>query len=240
MLSIQIADIAMIILSNKSPLTSGGRHEIFVDPRDPARLIKVSREDFIARKSVKTAFWYGSERRYGHLKDLLRSLREQLTVFVTCDSYVPWLEQVVGFTETDRGIGLVVVAERWEGGLAPTLAQVIAAGEFDAQAKIDFDVFCRELVDSPIVVNDSNLRNIVYSGDASGRRRFVLIDGYGETSFMPLKSWLPWLNRRAKLKMVASLRRRVARRIERAKADQPMAPIVASPAQVKHDRTAAL
>jgi hypothetical protein len=49
-----------------------------------------------------------------------------------------------------------------------------------------------------------------------------MIDGIGSSTLLPFKSWSRTLNRRSKLKRIARLRKRIARRVAAFEAGNPM------------------
>jgi len=51
---------------------------------------------------------------------------------------------------------------------------------------------------------------------------FVIIDGLGSSNLLPLKSWSRTLNRLSKLKRIARLKKRIARRVAALEAGNPM------------------
>ncbi|WP_102959906.1 YrbL family protein [Mangrovicella endophytica] len=219
----------MIILKGRQPAASGGINDVYLHPNDDSLLIKVTRDHAVARAAKKSAFFYGPERRYRHLKNFLRPLREQVALRAATGCGSAHLETLIGLTETDLGIGLIVKAETRDGRLAPTLDGLLKSSTFDAAMREELDRFCAWVVESPIVLNDLRARNLVYVDDPSGGGRFVMIDGYGETGAIPMKSWLGWLNRRSK-------RRDVARLLERV--DAVLAKAAQPPATLQRDRRA--
>ena len=128
-----------------------------------------------------------------------------------------FLQRVVGVVETDLGRGIVVAAERCgKGRYAPTLRELAARGEVDGKIQAAFDHFCSKVELADIVVSDLNPRNIVYAVDPHGRAHFVLIDGTGDDTLIPVLRMSSALNRIAKKRKIAGLRRKVERLSPRA------------------------
>ena len=98
---------------------------------------------------------------------------------------------------TSAGLGLAV--ERitdGNGGLAPTMIELISNGQFEKrhlQALERFLARCREL---RVVFGDLTVNNIVYTEARDPRGEFVAIDGFGEKSAIPLHRWSKILNDR--------------------------------------------
>jgi hypothetical protein len=197
----------MIRLKNEAPVAQGGKCFVFLHPDNQAWLIKVVGQPDIVRANAKSAFWHGHERRYRHLKNFLRAIREQIVMMADQPQASPYIQYVVGLTETDLGVGLVVLAERLAGRLAPTLHELKKSGAIDDEMRRCLQIFTEWMANSPIVVNDLSLKNVVLSDRGGIGRHLVLIDGYGETAAVPLKSWLNWVNRRAIRQKIARFKR---------------------------------
>jgi hypothetical protein len=197
----------MIRLENEAPVAQGGKCFVFIHPDNADWLVKVVGQPDIIRAQAKSAFWHGHERRYRHLKNFLRAIREQIVMMAEQQQASPYIQYVVGLTETDLGIGLMVLAERLAGQLAPTLHDLRAAGALDDDLRHCLQRFTEWIATSPVVVNDLSLKNVVLSDRGGIGRHFVLVDGYGETAAIPLKSWLNWVNRLAMRRKIARLTR---------------------------------
>lgn len=196
----------MIVLSGVKPLVAGGKSDVYTHPTDKSLLIKVMRPKTVERAIERASFLRGRRKRYYHLLNYWRCLEEQTAVLATEGHIPPHLEEVVGFVETDLGIGLVVRGETYRGQLAPTLRSIMKAGQFTEDMLRKADEFFDWLLSSPIIINDMKPVNLVFSEGRDGLERFVLIDGYGETAAIPVKSWFPWLNRAAKRKKIRKIR----------------------------------
>jgi hypothetical protein len=73
-----------------------------------------------------------------------------------------------------------------------------------------------------LVIADLHERNLVYALGRDGSRRFVLIDGLGDSNLLPFKSWSRVINRRSKQKRFVRLRKRIAGRVAGFLAGNPM------------------
>ncbi|MHA6323921.1 YrbL family protein [Roseivivax sp. CAU 1753] len=109
-------------------------------------------------------------------------------------SETPPLAAIIGYRETDQGRGQVVEMIRGpDGGLAPSLAEQAATGALDDRQMQALATFVDAVYRCHIVVHDAGPANIVWDATAA---RYVLVDGFGDRSAVPLKSWFRALNDR--------------------------------------------
>jgi hypothetical protein len=196
-----------LTLSNVEPVASGSRHLIYGHPADRNLLIKV-------RRPAPEPAWYKFHHRlYGASIGFAREIREQLLIWSRCDHHPAFLNKIIGFCETDVGIGMIV--ERLagaDGNLARNLAVIIRNHDFDDQMKSDLDVFLNQLRSSPLYFDDLYAANIVYGFDKkSGQYRFVLVDGIGHKMLIPLVRFLPSLEKRQKKRQIDMLYNDISR-----------------------------
>ena len=202
---------APLSIKDRTPLAKGGLRLVFEHPENPALLIKVMRPDAVAAR-------YDSgrrkRRRFGAYILFVREMREFVAGWATHGRHLSIAQEITGFVETDMGLGLVTPAMRGKnGGLARTLATIVDHGEFDDGIRADLDDFLTVLIDCSLVVSDLHERNLVHAYDAAtGKHRFVMIDGIGAPTVLPLKVWFPSLNRRSKVARVQRLHDRLALR----------------------------
>jgi hypothetical protein len=202
----------VVALAGSPPVATGNSRVVYRHPADAQLLIKLVRPDKQAWFRDQRFRWYQKRRRYGELGSFLQEVAEHLAVRAEHGKTPPHLQEIVGFTETDLGLGLVVRAVRSQDGrYAPTLATVVRSGGFDHLARRALEAFFIWLLGSRIVVSDLNWGNLLYAWDASaGAHRFVLVDGMGESAAFPLRSFAAWINRGSKKKKIAGLRAKIA------------------------------
>ena len=181
-----------VTLSTSEPIATGSRHAIYTHPTDDRVLIKV-------RRTARKVAWYKFHRRlYGPSIDFAREIREQLLMWSRCDCHPRYMNRIVGFCDTDIGIGMVV--ERLEdanGNLAENLTSIISKGNFDEKKQSELKAFLAELCASPLYFDDLCAANIVYGFDRDTERyRFVLVDGFGHKTLIPIARLLPALDSR--------------------------------------------
>lgn len=204
-----------ILLNDRTPLASGNNRDVFIHPDDADLLIKTIKPEAVEKRASGNASWTKHLfRRFKHYLGFLRECQEHIVSRLGDEPIPDFVHTVVGFVDTDRGLGLVTRAERdHTGAYARTLAQLIEKGIFDEDAKAAFEKFKQSFLSSRVIVTDTNLRNLMYSHDPEIGYHFVLIDGYGEKNLIPFNSTFQWCNLRSKRKRIARLERAVVRYI---------------------------
>jgi hypothetical protein len=152
--------------------------------------------------------------RYLQTVILLRELREHILLRVG-DPTPPWfLQKIVGFADTSLGLGFVVKAERGpDGNYADSLSAISKSGHMDGAMRTQLDEFFEALLASPVVAGDIRLSNIVYAHNPERGGHFVLIDGLGDKTGIPIQRLIPGLNRFLKRRRIAVRRAKLASRI---------------------------
>ncbi|MES2439036.1 MAG: YrbL family protein [Verrucomicrobiota bacterium] len=208
-----------IILSHLTPIASGNNRDVFAHPDDADLLIKTVKPEALEKRSGSDAPWSKRLfRRYRHYQTFLRECQEHIVSHLDADGVPDFVHTIVGFVETDRGLGLVTKAERdRSGAYAKTLLKIIEEGLFDDEAQAALERFKQAFLRSGVIITDLGLRNLVYSHDAKSGAHFVVIDGYGEKNIIPFNSTFKWCHMRSKRKRMIRLSRTVQRTIDRQK-----------------------
>lgn len=205
-----------IKLSHLQPLASGATRDVYLHPDDSDLLIKVIRRDAIEKRYGKGRPWYKTTRRYRHYISYLREIREEIALRAVSGTHLPSIQKIVGFADTDLGFGLVVAAAKdRDGRLAPTLFDLIDADTFDVAARAALKRCLDEVLDSPIVLADLHGANLVYAWTEAEGQHFVIIDGIGCKTLIPLGRMSTRLNRIGKQRRIEGLRREMRKRIAR-------------------------
>lgn len=193
-----------IQLAHLKPLASGSARDVYVHPQDTDLLIKVIRHDAIEKRYGNGRPWYKTTRRYRHFISYLREIREEIALRASGASHPACLQKIVGFADTDLGFGLVVEAAKdRHGNLAPTLPQLIESGSFDAKVRADLESCLNGLIAAPVILADVHGANLVYAWDVENGNHFVLIDGIGSKTLIPLHRMSRHINAYAKRKRAA-------------------------------------
>lgn len=198
-----------LCLSSQAPIASGKWRQVFEYPDDPARLIKIARTDTIERAASRVPRAFRPMWRY-YKREI--ELRRELAEYRRAEAWPKEAQRCVqrfhGFVETDLGQGLVVEAVRTESGaLAPTLRDLLRDRANPEGWLPHLMIFAEWLTATPTVIRDFRAQNIVHD---QRHHCFVLIDGLGDKTFIPLRAWNAHLNRRENRRLAASLLRAVA------------------------------
>ena len=203
--------ISPLKLKGTQPITNGNVRWIFQHPDNDDLIIKVIREDAIENRFGKKRKWYKLKRRYGIYLSYVREIQEYVTIHAKNQTSFPFLQRISGLVETDLGLGLVIEAVKDKSGtrLAPTLRTLIDTGKYDDSIYQALQTFFDSLLNCDIIINDFNPGNMVYTYSDELGYYFVLIDGLGNNSPIPLKTLFPSLNRKAKRKRFEQLRDKI-------------------------------
>jgi hypothetical protein len=208
-----------IILAGRTPLASGSRRHVYLHPTDGDLLIKVIRRDTMEKYYGRGRPWYKLTRRYRHLVSYLREVREQIALRAQTEAHPACLQKIVGFADTDLGFGLVVEAAKdRHGRLAPALPRLIEEGRFDDAVRADLEACLNELLESPVILADLHGANLVYAWNETRGNHFVLIDGIGCKTLIPVNRMSRLVNHHSKRRMIDRLMAAVDRMLAQAAA----------------------
>ena len=184
-------------LDGVAPVAAGRRRDVFAHPSRANLLLKREkpRPQHGARSLTDR---FRRRRPEGSNKSLVDEYRTYVCVATLADRLdrpVP----IAGFgpiLRTEAGL-----AQVWDrvgdgrGGLARTLRAICREGAFDAAMLARLNAFVADVYALNVVAPDLHDTNVVLDeeGDA---RRFVLVDGFGDKTLVPIRTWLPWLNAR--------------------------------------------
>ncbi|TGG95264.1 hypothetical protein E4656_02260 [Natronospirillum operosum] len=207
-------DIPSLHLAGSSPVGKGKTRWVFEHPHDPDLLIKIHRHRVdTATGPFWKRWWARKQDRFLYRSGILR----ELSVFVDSrygDQHAvnQHIVPVYGVADTDRGLGLVVAAARdISGQLAPTVLKLRKSGEMTPGRARALDKMLTLILDTDLLIGDLNQENIVLSQAGSEQEKFMLIDGLGERTLIPIQSWCTWAARRQKRVFVEKMRRRLRR-----------------------------
>jgi hypothetical protein len=201
----------VIKLKGQAPVASGSLQHVYQHPADPNCLIKVMRLDK-ARGRERRKFWgLPVQRTFGLYNAWVRELNTYLaTRSRSPDGECPeFMQRHYGLVETDLGLGLLVgkVTDR-DGNLAPDLVWVVEQRGFTDELRRKLADLQTRIEALNLVTTDISPRNIVLGWSPDHGDYLVAIEGFGANTLIPLKSMIPFVNRR-------SIRRHFARTIRR-------------------------
>lgn len=178
---------------------------MFEHPDDTGLVVKVFRPKF-AVPDPGWAPWKAVRRHYVCVTMVLRELREHVEARMDGRKLPAFVPRLTGMVDTDLGLGMVVEAVRGgDGRFAPTLKHMLQHGEVDETVAADLGRFCADIRDSRLVIGDLHAGNVVYGRDGDGGMRFMLVDGLGDKTLVPLLKLSPFLAARARLRKTRRL-----------------------------------
>lgn len=199
---------SVIRLQAVKPLSRGHQRLVFQHPLQTDLLIKVLRAEYVQDKYGSGSSFHNRHRRCREYQPFLVEFREYLVACARAPQCLPYLQEIVGLVWTDLGLGLAVrkVTGR-DGALAPSLNRILRLhGALDSRRKHLLDECLRHLECSDVIIDDLNDCNLVLGVDALGAERFVLIDGIGSSTLVPIKPLSALANRWSKRRRIARLR----------------------------------
>lgn len=204
----------LLRLRDVEPVARGKQRYVFVHPDDSRLIVKVPTERYMRSRGGQGGKWYKkwhkSLTRSKHNLIFLREIREHLALRAS-GALPSYVQDIVGFIETDIGLGVATRAVRDRtGALAPTLLTLLREGRFSDEARGKLEQFFAWLVDAPIVVGDLHAGNLLYGYAEGPGEHFVIVDGLGERNLIPLKSLSSRINRFSKRRRIRRLRGQVA------------------------------
>ncbi len=202
----------VIALAHEAPLAIGHQRAVYQHPVQPDLLIKTMRPESIARRWNSRGRWWKRLPRARQYSSFVRELKEYVAAHARVAGANPPIARVIGLVETDLGLGLVCEKVRGpDGGLAPTLHDVyVRGGGAPAWADAALEKLLEDLLRHNVIVGDLNGANLAWGSDSRGGPRLIVIDGFGEKSFIPFSSMSPWFNRHFILRRYRRMLRRLA------------------------------
>jgi hypothetical protein len=203
-------------LADLEPIARGRMRLVFRHPHDPSLLIKVIRPDVIDQRWGSGQKWYKKRRRYRQYISYIRECEEYIAGYASVGHSLPFAQKITGFVETDLGLGMVMEAALdSDGNLAPTLREIATKEPFGEDVRRELDDFIRQIMESNVVVADCNPANVVRAYTPGKGHRFVLIDGLGVSTILPLKLLSPAFNRMSKRARIRGLWQKLDRILAR-------------------------
>lgn len=202
---------ATLRLSDSTPLATGTTRLIFEHPDDPSLLVKVHRQSSppVVGRGLKGLF-RTLEDRFVYMTGFMREFRPYvLSRYGEHGNIVNHIAPINGMVDTDLGLGLVVPAYRdSSGNLAPTLKTVIRSGGLDTYRLAKLEQLLNDL-ETDLVIGDLNMDNIVLAWLPAEGEQFMIIDGLGERTLLPVQRWFPIVSRRKKARFARKVRERL-------------------------------
>ncbi|QFT63238.1 YrbL family protein [Roseivivax sp. THAF30] len=178
-------------------LAKGSERHVFALDDSGRVLVKVMRSKYLRKIRMvddRSFFgWLKIRRAYALFRREQKALSDVMLRAAIREDMPPVLS-FRGYILTEKGLGQVVETIRdAEGKVAPSLYGQLQAGPL-FPAQIDaLNEFAARIYDWHVVAHDLGPKNIVWNAEDG---RYVLVDGFGDRSIIPLKTWNRRLNNR--------------------------------------------
>lgn len=185
----------ILTLTSKDLVASGRQRSVYLHPTDRTKLVKVLKSaDQMPRRngfSGKMDYYFPSTRVRQIRKEYSEYLRLMLSDMNL--SHQPPISHMFGFAVTNLGVGcLTEHIMKPDGSLADTLAQKIHAGTLTDTHLDLLNTTIGRIYSYGIRASDMNAKNFVFGhrdiGNGSGSEECVLVDGFGDTHAIPVRS----------------------------------------------------
>ncbi|WP_427183470.1 YrbL family protein [Bordetella bronchialis] len=216
----------LLDLTGLRPIASGAERLVYQHPHDPSLLVKVvdfpAMAEHLSTRPLRR--WRKDRQREGAYRNHVAELAEYTAAQnAAAGRWKVPMARILGLAQTSMGLGLLVEKiTDGQGGLAPTVEQIVRDRGLDESLARELDYFFDTLADHHIILNDVSARNVVMGLNADGEPGLYLIDGFGSKQAVPLFAYSKLLNRRRILRKYQVLRAKLqARSIARLQARQP-------------------
>ncbi|MCY4142321.1 MAG: YrbL family protein [Gammaproteobacteria bacterium] len=200
----------LIQLDGKEPFAIGGTRRCYLHPSDQSRCIKVLREDRTPEKRRQVAtglkklrsvrHWDDQDKEISAYRDLMKRHGSELW------RHVP---QFFGVVETDMGVGIVTqVFRNFDSTLPLNLDQQVPHG-IDYPLKEAIGAFKSWLRKELVLTRDLLPHNIIAVREDINRCRLVIVDGLGNSEWIPISSWSKAIARRKIERKIAKFEGRI-------------------------------
>ena len=187
-----MAFLNVVDLSCVEPVGRGTYRDVYIHPDDTNLVLKVLRHD----SAITQGRWMRNFLKSRSLRQRYRFLyREYLCYFdlkiqQEAKGGVLPIAEIFGLQQTTKGLGML--SKRAVGkdkGPAMSLGRLQADDSVSADILLLLNKFISEIFRWGFVVNDTNPENVML--DFSEKiPRFILVDGFGDSNFIPISSWL--------------------------------------------------
>jgi len=187
----------MTILSGLTPLAHGAVRDIWDRPDHPDQILKTIRAHKRAKYENRGKLRRTIDHlRYGPYGTFQIEYMCYLNTAYNCmrQNIAMPIAEIGGLILTD--FGLAQVGEKISdttGNLAQTLATILDQGTMTPERLVWLNEFTHNLIKINANVPDLRPVNVVID---ERQKRFVLIDGYGDKTLLPVRSWFRTLNQK--------------------------------------------
>jgi len=194
----------MLALKDLEPFAIGGTRRCYVHPDEETRCVKVLRADRTPEARRREARGWRRLKRLRNFDDQWKETkayrhlrrRDQLDY-----SHVP---RFYGTVATDQGTGVVTALYRdWDGAFPKNLEELLPSGMSPA-IHAAIGEFKRWLRRELFLTRDLLPHNIIAVAENPERYRLIIVDGIGNSEFVPLSHWFACF---ARLKIERKIRK---------------------------------
>ena len=188
----------MLNLCALEPFAVGGTRRCYIHPEDASRCVKVLRPDRTpsARRAVATG--WRRFKRLANFDDQRKEIEAYRRLKRSGQLDYTHVPRFYGTVDTDQGVGIVTALFRnFDDGFPRNLEELLPLGTTDALERA-IDEFKQWLRRELFLTRDLLPHNIIAVADSPERYRLVVVDGIGNSEFLPLSHWFKW-SARAKI-----------------------------------------
>lgn len=184
------SDLSLLELDSRTPFNIGGTRRCYVHPDDPDKCVKVLRPDRTAERRKATVTGW---RKFKPLSSFDDQLKEQRAYEQICRAKDPRIFNHVpryyGVLQTDLGVGIVTQLYRnFDGKFPVTLEELLLdpVSKSLERAVAEFKDWLRSV---RFLTRDLLPHNIIAVWTDPGSVQLVIVDGLGNSEFVPISNW---------------------------------------------------
>ena len=198
-------------LKTCEPFTIGGTRLCFVHPDDPTKCVKVLRQDRLPQHRRARTQGLKRLRALKHWDDQHKEiLAYQHLVNNATPNVWEHVPEYFGQVRTDLGVGIVTRLFRNFGGDYPrNLEQELPLG-MDSSLLNAIEIFKSWLQHELVITRDLLPHNIIVVRETPGFCRLVIVDGIGNSEWIPVSTWFKWFARRKIFRKISKFDHRIS------------------------------
>lgn len=184
-------------LVRRTPFAVGGTRLCFVHPYDSNKCVKVLRSDRTPQARQKLVKGIKRLRSPKHWDDQLKELVAYRHLLLR-DTNRTWnhIPEFFGSVETDLGVGIVTrIFRNFDENFPRNLEQEVPHG-VDSVLQAGITEFKQWLRQELVVTRDLLPHNIIVVRDSAQHCRLLIVDGLGNSEWIPVSTWFRSFARR--------------------------------------------
>lgn len=200
----------VIRLQEQEPFAIGGTRRCYLHPSDPSRCIKVLRKDRTPEKRREAATGFKKFRSAKHWDDQDKEIMAYNELMKRHGSEL-WshVPRYFGVVQTDSGIGIVTqVYRNFDSTFPLNLDQQVPCG-IDNPLETAMEEFKHWLRRELVLTRDLLPHNIIAVREDEHLCRLVIVDGLGNSEWIPISSWSRAIARRKIERKIAKFEDRI-------------------------------